>query len=371
MNRPPDWPLGLACMAHTLSRDLQRASRMAGGPEQLWRGSAADLARWLRVPPAVAERAITSRDQFRATEVREALARAGVAHVALASAAYPDRLARIFDPPFGVFGMGQVVPALARAAEGPTIAIVGSRRPSGAGRRFAHDLAAALVQRGAVVVSGLARGIDTAAHEGALAGCGVTIGVLGSSVDQMHPRRNEALAQRMMATGAVISEYWPGTAPAPWRFPARNRIVAGLADAVVVVEAAARSGALITADFAMEHGAPVLAVPGWPGAEMSAGCNALIRAGAALCECVDDVVHEVPNAAWAAPAMAVDVARDPAADAVLRVVGREAMGVDEVAAALRRDPQSVAAALAALEIEGVVARDPGGRFRAVASARGR
>jgi DNA processing protein len=354
-------------MAHALARDLQRASREAGGPMQLWAASPAQLARWLRGGPDVVERATAARIGFRAPEVRDALARAGVTHIALGAPGYPERLARIFDPPFGLFGTGTVVPALTRAAQGPTIAIVGSRRPSGAGRRFAHDLAAGLAERGAIVVSGLARGIDTAAHEGALAGGGVTIGVLGSSVDQMHPRRNVALAERMMATGAVLSEYWPGTTPAPWRFPARNRIVAGLADAVVVVEAAARSGALITADFAMEHGTPVLAVPGWPGAEMSAGCNALLRTGAALCECVDDVVNEVPHAPWAQSSMAP--ARDASSDAVLRVVAREACGADAIAAAVGMDAAAVAMALVALEIDGAVCREPGGVFRAVARRR--
>ena len=368
MTAAAEWPLGLACLAHALARDLQRAAREAGGPAQLWAASPAQLARWLRGGPDVVERATATRIAFRASEVRDALAQAGVTHLALGSPGYPHRLSRIFDPPFGIFGLGTVVPALARAAQVPTIAIVGSRRPSGAGRRLAHDLAAALAERGAVVVSGLARGIDTAAHEGALSGGGITIGVLGSSVDQMHPRRNIALAERMMATGAVLSEYFPGTTPAPWRFPARNRIVAGLADAVVVVEAAARSGALITADFAMEHGTPVLAVPGWPGAEMSAGCNALIRAGAALCECVDDVVNEVPHAAWAASTMAP--ARDASTEAVLRVVAREACGADEIAQRAGMDAAAVAMALVALEIDGAVCREPGGVFRAVSRRRG-
>ena len=368
MTAPSEWALGLACMAHALARDLQRASREAGGPQQLWAASPAQLARWLRGGPEVVERATAARVAFHAPEVREALALAGVTHLALGSPGYPQRLARIFDPPFGLFGTGTVVPALARTGEAPTVAIVGSRRPSGAGRRFAHDLAAGLAERGAVVVSGLARGIDTAAHEGALSGGGITIGVLGSSVDQMHPRRNVALAERMMATGAVLSEYWPGTTPAPWRFPARNRIVAGLADVVVVVEAAARSGALITADFAMEHGTPVLAVPGWPGAEMSAGCNALLRAGAALCECVDDVVNEALHAPWTQSTMAP--ARDASAETVLRVVAREACGADEIAQMAGMDPAAVAIALVSLEIDGAVCREDGGVFRAVSRRRG-
>ncbi len=173
------------------------------------------------------------------------------------------------------------------------VAIVGSRRATPQGLALARDLAAALVERGAVIVSGLAHGIDAAAHEGALRAGGTTVAVLGCGVDVPYPRRNRDLARRIRERGALVSEYWPGTPPAPWRFPARNRIVAGLAGAVAVVEAGRRSGALITADFALELGRPVLAVPGWPGAVASEGCNALLRAGAALLETAEDVIAEM------------------------------------------------------------------------------
>lgn len=368
MSRPPEWPLGLAWMAQALGRDLQRAARVAGGPERLWSASAPQLAAWLAGGPGVAERAVAARAAFRAGEAREVLASRGITHLPCASPAYPSRLGGIFDPPFGLFATGAAISALQVAEGSPVVGIVGSRRPSGAGRRFASQLAAGLAQRGAVVVSGLARGIDAAAHEGALDAGGITIAVLGSGVDRVHPRRNVALAQRIGCDGAVVSEYWPGTEPAPWRFPARNRIVAGMCDAVVVVEAAARSGALITADFAMENGTPVLAVPGWPGADMSAGCNALLRAGAALCEGVDDVVAEVPQRAWVdAP---VPAAATGSAGAVLAALGRAPAGVDRLAAECGLPHAQVAVALAALEMDGLVAREDGGVFRAVSRARG-
>lgn len=363
-----EWPLGLAWMAHALGRDLQRAARVAGGPEALWGASAAQLAAWLAGGPEVAERAVAARAAFRAADAREALASRGIVHLPCASPAYPSRLRAIFDPPFGLFGTGATMAALQASETAPVVGIVGSRRPTGAGRRFAAHLAAGLVERGAVVVSGLARGIDAAAHEGALDAGGITVAVLGSGVDRVHPRRHLALAHRIGCEGAVLSEYWPGTEPAPWRFPARNRIVAGLSDAVVVVEAAARSGALITADFAMENGTPVLAVPGWPGADMSAGCNALLRAGAALCEGPDDVVAEVSQAAWVdAP---VPAAATGAAATVLAVLGRAPAGVDRLAADCGLPHAQVAVALAALEMDGLVAREDGGVFRAVSRARG-
>ena len=359
----PEWPLGLAWMAHALSRDLQRAARVAGGPEALWRAGGPQMAAWLRADADGVEKALAARAAFRAGPARDALARRGIAHVPITASGYPARLRRIFDPPFGLFGVGAVADALAALDAGPAIAIVGSRRPSAAGRAMARELAADLAARGAVVVSGLARGIDAAAHEGALDAGGVTVAVLGSAVDRMHPRRHIGLAQRIQQQGAVLSEYWPGTDPMPWRFPARNRIVAGVCDAVVVVEAASRSGALITADFAMENGSPVLAVPGWPGSALSAGCNALIRAGAALCEGADDVVAEVPTAAWGdapVPASATGTCAQ-----VLAVIAREPAGVDRIASEAGLGHADVAVALAALEMDGLVARDPGGVFRAV------
>jgi len=364
MTGAPDWTLGLAWWAHVLDRDLQRAARRAGGPQALWQASPARLAACLRGGPDVHQRAVDARAAFRGTEARQALAARGMVHVPQGSPAYPDRLAAIFDPPFGIFGMGRVIPVLNRLPQQPVIAVVGSRRPSGGGRRLAFDIGSGLAARGAIVVSGLARGVDTAVHEGALDADGVTIAVLGSAVDRVHPRRNAPLAQRIATTGAILSEYWPGTTPAPWRFPARNRIVSGLADAVVVVEAAARSGALITADFALEQGIPVLAVPGAPGAEMSAGCNSLIRSGAALCEGVQDVMAEVPHAGWTAALRPADGVA--ASGPVMTALARGPAGVDDLAAECSLATAEVAAALVALELEGAVVREPGGVFRAVA-----
>ncbi len=368
MNAGAEWPLGLAWLSHALSRDLQRAARVAGGPDALWAATGPQMASWLGGDRGAADTALQARAAFRARAARTALSARGIVHVPITARGYPTRLRRIFDPPFGLFGIGALVPALQAMEQGPAIAVVGSRRPSGAGRRLASQIAAELADRGAVVVSGLARGIDAAAHEGALEAGGVSVAVLGSAVDRIHPRRNVGLADRLGERGAVLSEYWPGTDPMPWRFPARNRIVAGLCDAVVVVEAASRSGALITADFAMENGTPVLAVPGWPGSALSAGCNALIRSGAGLCEGADDVVAEVPSGAWRDAPVAAS-STGPCA-AVLAVVQREPAGADRIAHETGLASAEVAVALAALEMDGLVAREHGGVFRAV-SGRGR
>lgn len=223
MSGRSEWPLGLARMAQVLGRDLQRAARAAGGPERLWRCDRAALGRLLRCAGAELDVAHRTRAAIDPVADDVWLAAAGIVHVGMDDHRYPASLLPLPDPPFGLFARGAVEPALARLAEGPAIAIVGSRRATPQGAAFARELAAALAERGAVVVSGLAHGIDAAAHEGALAAGGVTVAVLGCGVDVSYPRRNRDLARRIGEEGALVSEYWPGTAPAPWRFPARNR----------------------------------------------------------------------------------------------------------------------------------------------------
>jgi DNA processing protein len=358
------WSLGLARWAAHLDRDLQRAARAAGGPAALWLAPPPTLSRAMRLDgPQLAELSALRRD-FDPLREAAALARAGIRHLGLDGPHYPPRLAEIVDPPFGLFCRGGGGEALAALDELPTVAIVGSRRATSHGMSFARVLARDLAQRGAVVVSGLAHGIDTAAHEGALEGGGTTIAVVGCGVDVVYPRRNRGLVDRMLGSGSlVMGEYWPTTRPAPWRFPARNRIVCGLSDVVVVVEAAERSGALITADFALDLGRPVLAVPGFPGAGCSAGCNALIKAGAAVCEGVEDVVAEVPSAPWVDGGGTSPAAPPPGLPTtVYEQLAREPIRADQIAAALDLSPAEVAGVLALLEVEGLVVRGEGLRY---------
>ncbi|MEX2280434.1 MAG: DNA-processing protein DprA [Acidimicrobiia bacterium] len=188
-------------------------------------------------------------------------------------AEYPESLLRLGDPPDRLYVRG--VLSLA-----PAVAVVGSRRCTRYGAALARTIARSVVSAGWTVVSGLARGIDTASHLGALDGRGRTVAVLGCGIDTWYPASNRQLGERILESGAVVSEYGPGVEPAPWRFPARNRIIVGLAGAVVVAEAAERSGALITARIAMEHGIDVYAVPGDLDRETSRGTNRLIADGA-------------------------------------------------------------------------------------------
>jgi len=199
----------------------------------------------------------------------------------------PSLVRAIHDPPVGLFVRGEA--ALEMLAR-PAVAIVGARACSGYGASVARSLARELAAAGLVVVSGLARGVDGEAHRGALEAGGTTVAVLGCGVDRDYPAAHAELARRVAETGLIVSEYAPGVEPAPWRFPARNRIVAGLCAATVVVEARERSGALITADLALEEGREVFAVPGEITSALSAGTNALLKLGATPLTSAADVL---------------------------------------------------------------------------------
>ena len=201
---------------------------------------------------------------------------------------YPGLLAAIHDPPPQLWIRGEAdVGLLSRTAVG----VVGARACSSYGRTVARSLARDLAAAGVIVVSGMARGVDGEAHRGALEGGGATVAVLGCGIDRDYPAAHAELARRICETGLIVSEYEPGVEPAPWRFPARNRIISGLSRAIVVVEARERSGALITVDFALEQGRDVLVVPGEVTSALSPGSNALLRLGAAPALSVDDVLE--------------------------------------------------------------------------------
>jgi DNA processing protein len=266
---------------------------------------------------------------------------------------YPSLLAAIHDPPPRLFVRGSSDVAL---LDRPAVAIVGARACSSYGRSVTRSLARDLAAAGLVVVSGMARGIDGEAHRGALDGGGPTVAVLGCGVDRDYPAAHAELARRICETGGlVVSEYEVGVEPAPWRFPARNRIIAGLCRATVVIEARERSGALITADFALEEGREVLSVPGEITSTLSAGTNALLRLGAMPVTCAADVLDVYgiePAIAERAPVGAV-------ADALLAKLGEGALTADELLRSSAIDPGEGSAALIELELAGRVTLEDG------------
>ncbi len=262
---------------------------------------------------------------------------------------FPPLLRAIFDPPKRLYvrgGAGDDV------LERPAVAIVGARACSPYGAQVARRLGRDLARAGLLVVSGLARGIDGEAHRGALETGGVTVGVLGCGIDRDYPAAHAELAREIRVGGLVVSEYEPGVEPAPWRFPARNRVIAGLCAATVVVEARERSGALITADFALEEGRDVLAVPGEITSTLSAGTNELLRLGAVPCTSADDVLELF--------GIVRDEQRPPAAEGAARDVLAVLPGAaDDVVRATGLDARSVAVALAELELAGLASEGDG------------
>jgi DNA processing protein len=273
---------------------------------------------------------------------------------------YPDQLLGLAEPPPRLYLRAPADgPRLAALVAAPVVAVVGSRNASAAAGAFAHRLARGLARAGVAVVSGLARGIDGAAHAGALEAGGRTVAVLGCGVDRDYPRVNAPLAARIAEQGAVVSEYGPGTPPAPWRFPARNRIVAALADVTVVVEAARTSGALITAGLALELGREVMVVPAAPWVEAAAGANALLRDGATPVACVEDVLVALGiDPARASGEAGLVLEGDPGR--LLAAVRRGPGTPEALAARLGFAPARLARALAELELEGAVLRERDG-----------
>lgn len=283
---------------------------------------------------------------------RERLAASGLRWVARSDDAFPRQLRAIHDPPLGLFVRGTGALSM---LECPSAAVVGARACSAYGAEVATTLGRELTAAGVLVVSGLARGVDAAAHRGAL-DAGTTVAVLGCGIDRDYPRAHAHLASRIAAEGLIVSEYAPGVEPAPWRFPARNRIVAGLARVTVVVEARERSGALITADLALDEGREVMAVPGEITSHLSHGTNALLRIGATPVTCSADVLEVLgvaPRPQAPAPALRPQLA------VVHEAVVDTAATADELSGRTGLGAAAVAAALAELELLGLVAESNG------------
>ncbi|GAB4432938.1 MAG: DNA-processing protein DprA [Chloroflexi bacterium OHK40] len=275
---------------------------------------------------------------------------AGIQILTLDDPGYPRLLREAPGAPPLLYVRGSLTPA-----DDWGIAVVGTRTPTPYGQEAARRLASDLARAGATIVSGLALGIDTIAHEAALESGGRTLAVLGSGVDRPYPGRNRHLAERIVAQGALISDYPLGTAPAAANFPPRNRIISGLARGTLVVEASERSGALITVAFALEQGREVLAVPGPIFSRQSVGTNRLLRDGAALAGSAEDVLTalEMTTATVQREARA-ELPDDPTEAALLEQLSYAPRHIDELGRAAGLPAPAVAAALAMLELKGVV-----------------
>lgn len=351
--------LALSCLFAALDHPL-RVPAAGLVPERLWAGSEAALAGALRLSTRDREILSSFRRGYTHHRMAEQLKQQEVSMVTLGEADYPPGLAGSYDPPLALFMVGKP-DRLKEFIAHHRIAIVGSRAATDYGRDAARFLAAGLARNDVCVISGMALGIDAVAHEAALAADGRTLAVLGCGPDVVYPAANRRLYRDLLKNGLVVSEYPPGTPPRPWRFPARNRIIAGLADGVVVVEAAEKSGALITADFCLEQGGEVLAVPGSIFSRFSAGANRLIGDGAVVVTATEDILEAIgiqsgPDAVTAVP---VKGAESDGVTAIIKALEPQPQPVDVIAGKCGLDVAGVTAALTEMELGGRIRFEPG------------
>jgi DNA processing protein len=369
----PDWPdwLRLVTSPGVSARQLRQLLSAFGGPAQVLAASEEARAQCVGAAAAAALSRPSADAPLRRARTEHWLAHppAGVTHTlwTLGDAAYPSAFLQLSDPPLMLYVQGQALPL-----NGSALAVVGSRNPTAQGRENALAFAQDLAAHGVCVVSGLALGIDAAAHEGALRGGAhlpvATVAVVGTGLDRVYPKGNHALAQAVAQRGCLISEYPLGTPPMAAHFPQRNRLIAALGQGCLVVEAALSSGSLITANQALELGREVFAIPGSIHSTQSRGCHALIRQGAKLVESAQDVWDELSTPGlWASrtdanstpPASPEDNTSDP----VLQALGWEPCGLDQLQARCGWDTAALQAHLLALELNQQVARLSGARFQ--------
>jgi DNA processing protein len=285
----------------------------------------------------------------------------------LGDAAYPQALLAIEDPPLMLYRMGLLSQPPQRA-----LAVVGSRNPTPQGLQNAHRFSRAFAEAGVTVVSGLALGVDGAAHEGALEGAATeavaTVAVVGTGLDRVYPKQHRELAHRIGERGMIVSEYPMGTPPLQHNFPRRNRLIAGLSQGTLVVEAALQSGSLITARLASEQGKEVFAIPGSIHSPQARGCHALLRQGAKLVESAQDVLEDLRYVLPAAPEATARADPEGESNALLSALGFDPMGLDALVARTGIPAHLLQAQLLELELAGEVARLPGGLFQRLARA---
>ncbi len=372
--------LALACICHSGGNSILKLLKTMS-PEEIW---SAPQSRLLAedVAGAAVERFVRSRRGQVWREAEGSLKAAGLRFAAFGTPAYPQELTNLSHPPVGLFFKGdeEKLEALLRL---PRVTIVGTRRATGYGTRAARDIAAAFAARGIAVVSGMALGVDGRCHEAALDMRGLTAAVLGCGADVVYPRRHRGLYQLMVERGVIMSELPPGAPPAPWTFPNRNRLLAALGDAVVVIEGSPISGAMQTADQGATLGRPVFAVPGSIYIENHRGCNLLLRDGAVPALDPDTTVEEFllqtriergerrppeREAGATRPGSGQDPFRELVAagrEAILEAIAEQPRSVDALVARTGMTARHLTAALAELELAGLAARaGPGLYIRA-------
>ncbi len=336
---------------------FKRLTQALGSPEGVFHATPKDLERVEGVGPKV----IASLKQFSwkgqvAKELRN-VEKMGARFVTWDDEEYPPNLRQIYDPPPLLYVLGSLKRQDQRA-----VAVVGSRYPTTYGLMLAERIAMGLSQRGITLVSGLARGVDSLAHQGALTAGGRTIGVLGCGIDIIYPPENRKLFDQVAAEGAILSEFPLGTPPDSDHFPIRNRVISGISLGVVVVEATLRSGSLITARFALEQGREVFAVPGNADSARSAGTNRLIREGAKLVTRAEDILEEISIPLQSALEVPPQPKLTDEEAKVFSILGPQSMHIDQIISLSALSSAQVSATLLSLELAGHIKQLPGMRF---------
>ncbi|MFP5212002.1 MAG: DNA-processing protein DprA, partial [Acidobacteriota bacterium] len=357
--------LALTLIPDLGNRSILRLLRHFGSPGEVLRAKRDDLAAVPRLREKARERILGGGMRREAEAEWETLTRFGASLLCLGDPDYPSNLAEIPDPPAVLYVRGALEPG-----DLVSIAIVGSRAASPTGMIFTERLATDLARYGITVVSGFARGIDSSAHRGALKGNGRTLAVLGCGLDLDYPLGNADLKKEIGRSGAVVSEFSMARPPAPENFPMRNRIISGLSLGVVVVEAAQRSGSLITARLALEQGREVFAVPGVARQSRSVGPHTLLKQGAKLVECAEDIIEEIrpllkksgSKGAHKGVAMAPVPDLDSDEAAMIERLDETPQHIDDICRAIQWSSAKATATLLGLELKGAVRQLPGMHF---------
>ncbi|NLL18272.1 MAG: DNA-protecting protein DprA [Clostridia bacterium] len=354
-----DYLVGLKHIPGMGAKTINLLVQYFGSAQHLWHVSEKELRQHPQLTDNFIEKFFYHRKGLNLEEILASLANKGIKTVTVLDEHYPINLRQIYDPPLVLFYQGEWSKVDAQA-----LGIVGSRKATVYGQKVAEKLGRELAQAGFVIVSGMARGIDSHAHRGCLEVDGRTIGVLGSGLDVIYPRENYKLAEQIKANGVLLTEYIPGTAPIAGNFPARNRIIAGLSLGVIVVEAAIKSGALITADFALEAGRDVFAVPGPISSPNSKGTHHLIKQGAKLVDQVGDILEEYRVVEDAAETEIQGTMFNLTDDeqAIYDVLSLTPLRVEELAHITRWAPGKIQTVLSLLELHGLIEQLPGRQF---------
>lgn len=350
-----------------MTRKKNELLELFGTPASIYEADAAALAKTGILSRENIDAILSEEPRKTVDETMEKLALNNISVITQQDGAYPELLKNIADPPVCLYIKGNM------SHDEISIAVVGSRRASGYGITTSRKISSELAEFGICVISGMARGIDTAAHQGALSSGGRTIAVFGCGLDIVYPPENRRLMERIIENGAVVSEYPPGTIPAPHHFPVRNRIVSGMSIGILVVEAGEKSGSLITAQLALEQGRDVYALPGNVISINSIGTNKLIQDGAKLVTSVYDIIDEIRwyknfkknnllNLNDFRIRKKIPDSLDSEEQSVIQMLSVEPLQIDEIHSRLSIDLQLLHRVLLSLEMKGLIRREAGGKY---------